>query len=57
MLARLEGAGLVESRHEAPELFRGSGRPPRRYYRLTRDGVEFATQALRPRYRPRRPVD
>jgi PadR family transcriptional regulator, regulatory protein PadR len=51
MLARLEGAGLVESRHEAPELFRGSGRPPRRYYRLTRDGMDFATMALRPRHR------
>jgi DNA-binding PadR family transcriptional regulator len=52
MLARLEGAGLVESRHEAPELFQGSGRPPRRYYRLTSDGIEFARSALRPRNRP-----
>ncbi|MEJ2890766.1 PadR family transcriptional regulator [Actinomycetospora aeridis] len=51
MLARLESAGLVESRHEAPELFQGSGRPPRRYYRLTRDGTQFATAALRPRHR------
>jgi PadR family transcriptional regulator, regulatory protein PadR len=50
MLARLEGAGLVESRHEAPELFVGTGRPPRRYYRLTTDGVDFAQAALRPRY-------
>lgn len=53
LLARLEGAGLVESRHEAPELFVGTGRPPRRYYRLTGDGLEFATAALRPRHSPR----
>lgn len=54
MLARLEGAGLVESRHEPPELFQGSGRPPRRYYRLTVDGVAFASTALKPRHRPSR---
>jgi PadR family transcriptional regulator, regulatory protein PadR len=53
MLARFEQYGLVESRHEAPELFVGTGRPPRRYYRLTSRGAEWAHSALAPRHRTR----
>lgn len=49
MLARLESAGLVESRYEDPEIYQGAGRPPRRYYRLTGAAVPWAREALRPR--------
>jgi PadR family transcriptional regulator len=34
ILRRLEGAGLVASEWEAPEVSRDAGRPPRKYYRL-----------------------
>jgi PadR family transcriptional regulator len=34
ILRRLEGAGLVASKWEAPEISRDAGRPPRKYYRL-----------------------
>ncbi|MDL5154435.1 PadR family transcriptional regulator [Actinomycetospora termitidis] len=54
LLARLEGRGLVESRNEDPEIYLGTGRPPRRYYRLTRDGAALAAEALTPRRAGRR---
>jgi DNA-binding PadR family transcriptional regulator len=58
IMARLEGAGWVTSRWEesGPEAM---GRPRRRYYRLTADGVVQAREALAAsdaRRRGRRPV-
>jgi DNA-binding PadR family transcriptional regulator len=53
ILARLEGAGWVESRWEEVDP-RQVGRPPRRYYRLTAGGVEEARHALARSYRSRR---
>jgi len=53
ILARLEGAGWVESRWEDVEAS-VAGRPPRRYYRLTSDGVGSAHDALARARRPRR---
>lgn len=47
ILARLEQCGWVESDWEDPDAHIREGRPRRRYYRLTRDGAEFATGALR----------
>lgn len=45
ILARLEGLGWVESRWEDIDA-RQEGRPRRRYYRLTTDGIELARDAL-----------
>jgi len=45
MLARLEDEGLVESRWEQAGQG-GGGRPPRRYYQLTGDGVRVARLEL-----------
>ena len=45
MLARLEADGMVLSDWEARSEEAG-GRPPRRYYRLTGDGVLAARQEL-----------
>ena len=45
ILARLEGLGMLESRWEDVDP-REQGRPRRRYYRLTRDGIERARTAL-----------
>jgi PadR family transcriptional regulator PadR len=53
ILARLEGVGWVESRWEDVDP-REQGRPARRYYRLTGDGVEAARQALAAAYSTRR---
>lgn len=52
ILARLEGAGWVQSRWEDvdPTV---EGRPARRYYRLTPDGIEHARFALARAYRGR----
>jgi PadR family transcriptional regulator, regulatory protein PadR len=47
ILARLEQYGWVESDWEDPEAHVSEGRPRRRYYRLTRDGAELASSALR----------
>jgi len=47
ILARLEGLGWVESFWEDEGNARMEGRPRRRYYRLTREGAERATAALR----------
>ena len=45
ILSRLEGCGWVESRWEDVDPKR-AGRPRRRYYRLTPDGVQYAVTAL-----------
>ena len=51
ILARLEGLGWLASRWEEidPQV---EGRPPRRYYRLTAEGVQAAEAALARAYRP-----
>ena len=51
ILARLEGVGWLASRWEEidPHV---EGRPARRYYRLTADGVQAAAVALTRAYRP-----
>jgi DNA-binding PadR family transcriptional regulator len=45
MLSRLEGDGLVTASWE-PSPQDGSGRPPRRFYRLTGEGVRIARLEL-----------
>ena len=45
MLARLQAEGLVESEWEAQRPDAG-GRPPRRYYRLTGEGLRVARLEL-----------
>jgi DNA-binding PadR family transcriptional regulator len=45
MLARLQADGLVSSEWEEPRADAG-GRPPRRYYRLTGEGVRVARLEL-----------
>jgi PadR family transcriptional regulator PadR len=52
ILARFEGLGWLESRWEDIDP-RDEGRPQRRYYRLTSQGVEHARLALA---RARRPI-
>jgi PadR family transcriptional regulator, regulatory protein PadR len=54
ILARLEGIGWLESRWEDVDT-RAVGRPARRYYRLTPDGVVRARDALARAYRSRSP--
>lgn len=46
ILARLESVGWVESKWECEEEARREGRPKRRYYHLTKDGVQYAQNAL-----------
>lgn len=46
ILARLELAGWVESFWEDPAEHEDQGRPRRRYYRLTGDGVRVAGSAV-----------
>ena len=53
ILARLERLGWLESRWEDVDP-RDAGRPARRYYRLTTDGVERARDGLARAYRPQR---
>ena len=53
ILARLEGLRWLESRWEEIDT-RAAGRPARRYYRLTADGVQSARAALARAYRPAR---
>src|SRR5581483_5234505 len=45
MLSRLQEQGLVSSAWEPAEAD-GGGRPPRRYYRLTGEGVDTGRQEL-----------
>ena len=52
ILARLERLGWVESRWEEVDPSR-AGRPARRYYRLTTDGIELVRDGLARAYRPR----
>jgi PadR family transcriptional regulator len=54
ILARLEGAGWLESRWEDVDAT-VAGRPPRRYYRLTADGVEAARDGLARAHQLRKP--
>jgi DNA-binding PadR family transcriptional regulator len=51
ILARLEGVGWLTSQWEDidPQV---EGRPPRRYYRLTAEGLMAAQAALAKAYRP-----
>src|SRR3954447_26598733 len=51
ILARLEGVGWLTSHWEDIDP-RAEGRPPRRYYRLTADGLLAARSALAKAYRP-----
>lgn len=51
ILARLEGIGWLASRWEDVDAS-AEGRPARRYYRLTADGVPAARAALARAYRP-----
>jgi PadR family transcriptional regulator len=53
ILARLEGLRWLESRWEEIDT-RAAGRPARRYYRLTADGVHSARAGLSRAYRPSR---
>src|SRR5689334_5243533 len=52
ILARLEGVGWVSSRWEDVDPSE-AGRPPRRYYRLTPDGIREGTTRLARGARPR----
>jgi DNA-binding PadR family transcriptional regulator len=54
VLARLEQCGWAESEWEDPEAHVKEGRPRRRYYRLTRDGAEYAEHALAAIHQARR---
>jgi DNA-binding PadR family transcriptional regulator len=54
ILARLEGAGWLESRWEDVDS-RAAGRPARRYYRLTAHGAQAAQDALSRVHRTHRP--
>jgi PadR family transcriptional regulator, regulatory protein PadR len=54
IIARLEQAGWLASRREDPALYEKRKTPPRRYYRLTRDGAELAQSALARARQPRR---
>src|SRR3954471_24169779 len=51
ILARLEGVGWLASRWEDVDP-QAEGRPPRRYYRLTADGVPAVRAALARAHRP-----
>jgi DNA-binding PadR family transcriptional regulator len=51
ILARLEGVGWLASRWEDIDPA-AEGRPARRYYRLTADGVQAARAALARAHRP-----
>lgn len=46
ILARLQGAGLIESFWEDPADHEEQGRPRRRYYQLTGHGATLAHQAI-----------
>lgn len=46
ILRRLEAAGLLRGAHERPTTAQQAGRPPRRYYTITRSGAEALQGAL-----------
>jgi len=45
ILRRLQDAGMATSQWEEVELSRESGRPPRKYYRLSHGAAEFLAEA------------
>lgn len=47
ILARLVAAGWIEDRWEPPEIARATGRPPRRYYKLSTLGRARAAHAVK----------
>ncbi len=47
ILRRLQDAGMATSQWEEVELSRESGRPPRKYYRLSGGATEFLQEAQR----------
>jgi PadR family transcriptional regulator len=49
-LRRLEDAGYLTSKWEAPHIAQSEPRPPRKYYELTREGRDALTEAVK-RYR------
>jgi PadR family transcriptional regulator PadR len=52
-LGRLEVMGMLESRHEDPQIAARENRPGRRLYRLTASGEKAAREAVRdPAHRP-----
>jgi DNA-binding PadR family transcriptional regulator len=51
IVARLEQAGLLDSRWEDTEQHASEGRPRRRYYKLTTDGAEWARATINARAR------
>lgn len=55
VLARLQDAGWVEAEWEDAATAQASGRPPRRYYRLTADGTVAARRELATLHRALRP--
>ena len=46
ILTRLDRRGLLESRWEDPAVEREGGRPPRRYYTMTRSGETALGNAM-----------
>jgi PadR family transcriptional regulator len=55
-LERLEGFGCLESRWEDPSIGAGTGRPPRRLYRLTVSGERARLDAATSRAVPLSPA-
>jgi PadR family transcriptional regulator PadR len=52
IMARLEAVRWVESTWEQDDSHPGEGRPRRRYYHLTPDGIEQSRLSLAQAYRP-----
>lgn len=52
IIARLERHGWLESRWEDPAEHVAAGRPRRRYYRFTPDGLEWAEAVVGAERRP-----
>jgi DNA-binding PadR family transcriptional regulator len=46
ILSRLESDGFLSSSWEPAEVARADGRPPRRYYKVTRTGLKTLNDAL-----------
>jgi DNA-binding PadR family transcriptional regulator len=46
ILGRLEEAGYLRSRWEAPAAAQKAKRPPRRYYEITRDGEQALARSI-----------
>ena len=46
VLRRLEDAGMLRSRWEAPQTARAEQRPPRRYYTVTASGAQAVRDAV-----------